>query len=314
MKINSREIFEVDGAGAELANRTLVQVGTGTPREAREAREAEAWVGERGGSYIHGAILGGPRTIDTGQSLLLFGGPGPAYRQREPTLRCLGGQVRYLGENIAAQAALDLGWLSQRFGLFLGVAHGARICEAEGVGVDLHTSMFPEGDRARLLAEVIHADAYDQPSATPAVWYYALKQIQAHVGEAGISAEVPDFIAGMFRRTIAAGLGEEDVAALVKVLRDAAGPGASSPKVICTLRPHTGNRGRGPRAWLGTGLAQPRRSPASASWCCRAVGMDMRQTTAPDRGETASLAHGSSILGHPSRPRADKVDGRPGLR
>src|SRR4051794_22131996 len=119
----TREILE--GAGAELANRTLVQVSTGNPRE---AREAAAWVGERGGSYIDGAILGGPGSIGTEQALLLFGGPGAAYCRCEPTLRCLGGQVRYLGENVAAPAALDLAWLCQRFGLFVGVAHGARIC------------------------------------------------------------------------------------------------------------------------------------------------------------------------------------------
>ena len=222
----TKEMLEGSAAGGELAGRTLVQVSTGTPQE---AREAAAWVGGHAGAYVDGAILCGPKSIGGADALLLFGGPEPAYRLCEPVLRCLGGQVRYLGENVGAPAALDLGWLCQRFGLFLGVAHGARICEAEGVGVDLYASMFPEGDRARLLAEVIYADAYHHPSATLAVWYHALERIQAHAREAGISGEVPEFVAGMFRRAIAAGLGEEDVAALVKVLRDGAGPGASSP-------------------------------------------------------------------------------------
>ena len=134
-----------------------------------------------------------------------------------------------MGENVGAPAALDLGWLCQRFGLFVGVAHGARICEAQGVGVDLYASMFPEGDRARLLAEVIHADAYDRPSATLAVWYHALERVQGQAREAGISSEVPDFVAGLFRRAISAGFGDEDVAALVKVLRNGPGASASGP-------------------------------------------------------------------------------------
>ena len=171
------------------------------------------------GSYIDGAILGGPGSIGTEQVLLLLGGPGPAYHRCEPTLRCLGGQVRYLGENVAAPAALDLAWLCQRFGLFVGVAHGARICEAEGVGVDQYASMFPEGDRARLLAKVIHAGGYDHPSATLSVWYNALQRVRAQARDAGIDGAVPDFVADMFERAIAKGHGQEDVAALVKVLR-----------------------------------------------------------------------------------------------
>jgi 3-hydroxyisobutyrate dehydrogenase-like beta-hydroxyacid dehydrogenase len=203
----TREILEGDGAGAELANRTLVQVSTGTPRE---AREAAAWVGRPRGSYIDGAILGGPGSIGTDQALLLFGGPGPAYRRCEPTLRCLGGQVRYLGENVVAPAALDLAWLCQRFGLFVGVAHGARICEAEGVGVDQYASMFPEGDRARLLARVIHAGVYDHPSATLSVWYNALQRVRAQARDAGIDSAVPDFVADLFERAIAQDHGQDE--------------------------------------------------------------------------------------------------------
>lgn len=40
---------------------------------------------------------------------------------------------------------------------------------------------------------------------------------QAH--DAGINCEIPHFVTGLFERAIAAGHGEEDVAALVKVLR-----------------------------------------------------------------------------------------------
>ena len=38
--------------------------------------------------------------------------------------------------------------------------------------------------------------------------------------DAGISSEFPDNISGIFKRAIAAGIGEEDLAALIKVLRE----------------------------------------------------------------------------------------------
>jgi hypothetical protein len=79
--------------------------------------------------------------------------------------------------------------------------------------------MFPEADRARLFAEVIHAGAYNHPTATLSVWHSALQRVQEQARVAEINCEVPDFVSGIFQRAIAAGHGEEDVAALVKVLR-----------------------------------------------------------------------------------------------
>ena len=75
--------------------------------------------------------------------------------------------------------------------------------QAEGVGVDRYASMFPEGDRTRLLARVIHAGAYDHPSATLSVWYNALQRVRAQARDAGIDSAVPDFVADLFERAIA---------------------------------------------------------------------------------------------------------------
>ena len=114
---------------------------------------------------------------------------------------------------------MELAWLSQRYGLFLGVVHGARLCEAEGVGVDIYATMFPRAEQANSLARKIHENAFENPTATLGVWREALRRIQIHAQDAGITSEIPDFCAGFLDRAIAAGHGEEDIAALVKVLR-----------------------------------------------------------------------------------------------
>lgn len=215
----TRRILGSDDVLPGLSGRTLIQLSTGTPRE---ARDSEAWATNGGAAYIDGAILGGPASIGTPGALILFGGPQAAFERCAPLLRCLGGDLRYLGPNVAAAAALDLAWLCQRIGLFLGLAHGARLCESEKVGTDLYASMFPEGDRARMFAEVVHADAYGHPGATLNAWNAGLQRIGKHARDAGIDCEIPDFASRLFERAIAAGHGEEDVAALIKVLR--AGP------------------------------------------------------------------------------------------
>jgi 3-hydroxyisobutyrate dehydrogenase-like beta-hydroxyacid dehydrogenase len=47
-----------------------------------------------------------------------------------------------------------------------------------------------------------------------------LKAVQQQARSAGIDSSIPDFIAGYFERAVSAGYENEDVAALVKVLRD----------------------------------------------------------------------------------------------
>lgn len=213
-------LLGANGVSPHLSGRTLIQLSTGTPQE---ARESEVWAHERGARYIDGAILGGPAGIGTERATILVAGSKPAFASCESTVRPLGGDIRYLGGNIGAAAALDLAWLCQRFGLFLGVAHGARLCEAEKVNLDLYASMFAEGDRARIFAQVIHANAFEHPTATLATWHAALQRVQRHAHDAGINCEIPDFAAGLFKRAIAMGHAEEDVAALIKVLRKSVG-------------------------------------------------------------------------------------------
>jgi hypothetical protein len=51
------------------------------------------------------------------------------------------------------------------------------------------------------------------PSATLRVWQEALRQIQRKAADTGIASEFPDFMAGILKRAIAVGHGEEHVAA-----------------------------------------------------------------------------------------------------
>jgi 3-hydroxyisobutyrate dehydrogenase-like beta-hydroxyacid dehydrogenase len=216
----TKRLLGATGVSPHLSGRTLIQLTTGTPRE---ARESEAWAGDVGAGYVEGKILGGPARIGTEGGMILGAGTKAAFAACESAMRSLGGDLRYLGERIGAPAALDLAWLSERFGSFVGAAHGARLCEAEGVGIDLYASLFAEGQSAKRFADVIHRNAYENPSATLQVWTAALERIQDHAHDVGINREVPDFVMGILKRAIAAGHGREHVAALSKVLKQIGG-------------------------------------------------------------------------------------------
>jgi hypothetical protein len=87
------------------------------------------------------------------------------------------------------------------------------------VGVDVYATLFPDGDRARIVSEVIDAETYNNPSATVRVWQAVLQRLQEQAQLAGINKEFPEFGAGIVERAMTKGYGDEDVAALIKVLR-----------------------------------------------------------------------------------------------
>lgn len=216
----TNKLLGTDDVAPHLSGRTVIQLSTGTPQE---ARDSEAWLADQGADYLDGAIMCYPNSIGAPESLILIGGKQRAFANAEAFLKVLGGDLRYLGENIAAAAALDLALLSTSVGLYMGVVHGAHICESEGVGLDLLASIAVHGERPRELAEIIHAGAFELSSlhggASLDVWAGVVRRLQIQAGDAGINAELPNFLAGIYQRALEAGYGEEDIAALIKVLR-----------------------------------------------------------------------------------------------
>ncbi len=211
----TQDFMGADDVESILPGKTVVQLSTGTPTGAQEARE---WFKERGAEYIDGEILALPEGIGADDTVILLAGPESVYRQIEPLLQCLAGDLRYFGENVRAPSALNLGWLCQRFGMLLGALHGVNLCNSENVGVDSYASLFPEGDRVHLLARTIHTGDYENPSATVRVWQAVIERIQNQADEAGINNKFPEFAAGILRKGVKAEYGEEDISALFKVL------------------------------------------------------------------------------------------------
>jgi len=199
-----------------LTGRTVVQLSTGTPKEAHEASE---WMIARDVSYLDGAILCGPKAIATDDAQILLSGDETAYQRAGKLLECLGGTVRYLGPNTGAASALDLAWLTTCYGRFMAIIHAANLCKSEGAGLDDFISVFPDDPDIRGYAKVIHEESFHECTATLQVWGGALQRIQQQGVDAGISTEIPDFVASFFKKAVDAGYGEENVMSLFKVLR-----------------------------------------------------------------------------------------------
>lgn len=198
-----------------LAGRVLVQLSTGTPRE---AVEMAGWSDQRKARYLDGAILCGPNDIDGDSGEILLCGEAGAHATAGGLLAKLAGNVRYIGPNVAAASALDLAWLNIWYGAFVAVAHSAAICRAERVDLAEFAALFPEGDNVRRQATLIHEDRLDAPTATLEVWGNALARVQRQAVDAGISPAIPDFFASYFKKAVAAGLGRQEPIAICKVV------------------------------------------------------------------------------------------------
>jgi len=199
-----------------LAERTVVQLSTGTPLEALEAHE---WMKAHDVWYLDGAILGGPNNIGTESGHILLSGDEEAYSKAGPLLDCLGGKVRYLGTNPRAATVLDLAWLCERYGQFLATTHAALLCESEDVSVGDFANLFDKDSPTHYHASTIHSGDFENCTATLQVWRTALKHIQGQGKDAGINTNFPDFVDSLFEKAVEAGYGNEHVMSLVKVLR-----------------------------------------------------------------------------------------------
>jgi 3-hydroxyisobutyrate dehydrogenase-like beta-hydroxyacid dehydrogenase len=211
-------------AGTELAGRTLVQLSTGSPGD---ARLAEAWALERGAEYLDGAILATPRQIGTPESAILVSGSERAFEASRELLAQMAATVSYLGARVGAASAFDLAFLSMLFGALAGFYHAITIVDSERLPLSELAGLIEASGPAMIQmmrhdAGTVESGAFEQPEATIDICHQALGLIERSARESGLDASVPSFLERLFAAGQSAGLGAESPAALVKLLRSRA--------------------------------------------------------------------------------------------
>jgi len=211
----SRSLLEEAG---DLSGKTLVQLTGGMPDE---AGELASWVEARGALYLDGAIMVYPGHIGSSDAQILVAGSQPAFDQCTALLDALAGDIRYLGESPRAAAAMDMALLWRMLARSIGTVMGAVVCEVEGASVGEYAKLLPEGERSRTIAERIHAGDFSigGNSASGNVVLEIVSRFRDHARGAGIDVRLAEAFVEMQTRSIEAGDGEQDAAALVNVLR-----------------------------------------------------------------------------------------------
>ncbi|HEY2493607.1 MAG TPA: NAD(P)-binding domain-containing protein [Paenibacillus sp.] len=217
----SYHILDTEDVKSALAGRVLVQLSTGSPKQ---ARDNEAWAQEQGAYYLDGAIVASPSQIGRPDATIFTSGSLTAFQQSEPFIKSLAGNVPYLGEQVSAASSTDLAFLSYLFGSYLGFFHAARILESDGLHVDDFGSMIANispviGEVMKYESEVIQTETYDNPQSSLNMCMVTIDLLMEQAHEAGINSAFPVFAESLFKKALDAGYGEEEVAALIKVMR-----------------------------------------------------------------------------------------------
>lgn len=216
---------------AVIAGRTIVQLTTGTPAD---ARDGERWANHQGAAYLDGAISGYPRTIATDACEILYSGDATVFEAQRDVLSAFGGKSTFCGTAAGAAATLDLASLEFAYARAAGLLHGAALCAAESIPLDHFFTMagVPDGllefatrhdfsngrspmDAATAAAAMARPRTYtDSVDATLAVHTAALDQIVRASRDAGVDSAFPDALHNVYGRAVAAGHARHDLPSL----------------------------------------------------------------------------------------------------
>jgi 3-hydroxyisobutyrate dehydrogenase-like beta-hydroxyacid dehydrogenase len=216
-------VLSAEGVGEALAGRLMVNLGTSGPEA---ARAFEQRIASAGGRYVDGAIQAAPSQMGKPDTPILVSGKAGDIDAVESVLRILGGNLVRVGERIDATAFMDLATLSYVYGAYAGFLHGARMAETVGIDVAAYGKLV--GDISPSFGAffaheggVIQSGDFTVSESPLRISISAVDRILASSRDLGLDDAVPALMNDWLRKAQARGMADEELAALIKVLRGA---------------------------------------------------------------------------------------------
>ena len=191
-------VLDQSGAVEALGGQLVIQLTSGTPKE---ARALENWVVSRGARYLDGAIAAWPRHIGGPEASITVVGPEPAFALAQPLLKLLAGNITYMGPDIGHAMAVFNAALAYFAGHWIGFSYGAAISEAEGIDPakfgEMLASMSPAfAEDMRHMGRVIANDRFGEPESSIKTVGADIARLVQLSGEMQYRKSVPSFCRG----------------------------------------------------------------------------------------------------------------------
>ena len=205
---------------SDLENKTLIQLTTGT---ASDANSFENLVKQKRGRYLDGVILAYPSNIGDPRCSLLVAGNSLAWKESEALISELGGKSQYLGEEVGAPSHLDHALIAPSLMMQMAVIQGMHMAKTAGVDLEFYSTMISglpislKADQDRHTRAIIEGD-FSKVQASIRTWKEALDRILEEGKVSNLNTGLLSGIDEVLRNGQDQGIGEEDLAALIKTL------------------------------------------------------------------------------------------------
>ncbi|WP_020132065.1 NAD(P)-dependent oxidoreductase [Streptomyces sp. 303MFCol5.2] len=209
-------------AGADLADRDLVNLTTSTPAQARARAE---WARERGARYLDGGIMAVPPMIGVPEAggYVFYSGSRELFARHRSTLGVPAGTT-YVGEDAGFAALHDVALLSAMYGMFAGSAHAFALIRKEDIDpaslapllADWLVAMAPAVHRT---ADRLRSGDYTKDVSSPLAMQVAgTPTLLSTAEQQGVSPELLSPYFDLMRRRLGEGSEEEDLTGVIDLL------------------------------------------------------------------------------------------------
>lgn len=217
----------LDQAGEAVRGRTVVNLVTGTPDDARA-------VGDRlrrlGAVPLDGVMMAVAAMVGTPEAQILYAGPAEAHRAHEATLLAIAGRSPLLGDDLGLPALYDVGLLTLLYATMTAWLQAFAVVGAGGVDA---TSFLPYAkawfddvvtadDPAEVAAAVDrreHPDLVGSPVGLNAGALHLIVDVHRRLG---VDAGLVQAMSALADRRVDAGHAKDGFTSLVEAIREPA--------------------------------------------------------------------------------------------
>ncbi|MFH8883946.1 NAD(P)-dependent oxidoreductase [Streptomyces californicus] len=216
-------LYEVLAPAADaLRGRALVNLNSGTPRE---AHAAVAWAAERGIDYLDGAIMVPPPAVGDPESVFLYSGSQAIVEQHRVTLASMG-DPRFLGADPSLAVLYNVALLGLMYSTMNGFLHATALVASAGVPAatfaELAVNWFmPMVVDSTLVEQAPDLDKANYPGefGTMEMNLNALAHITRTCVEQGVDARQPALMKELAESAIEQGYSGKNYFAVFEVFR-----------------------------------------------------------------------------------------------
>lgn len=211
-----REVL--DPVAADLADRTIINVTTTTPAQ---ARELAVWADDLGARYVDGGIMAVPEMIGGPDALVLYSGARDAFDRHRQVLDRWG-RSDFQGSDPGLASLVDLAMLAGMYVMFAGFLHGAAMVAPAGIPARRFAALAAPWLTAMTAAfdgyaEVVDGGDYTVPGQQSLTFSDLGDIVDASVAQ-GVDPVAVTMVQQLIRRQIDAGHGAEGFARIYRSL------------------------------------------------------------------------------------------------